>query len=523
MKSLFSAEQVREADKFAIDTLKIPGIVLMENAAAGICDILEDYISEAGEAWVNSVTILCGKGNNGGDGFALARYLANKGYPVNIVTFANSDELKGDAKVNHDICLELFRLNNNPEIHLYSGIESLEKFRHSSVIVDAMLGSGAKGELKEPYNEVVKLVNSFNGLKLAVDIPTGLNADTGKGEIVFNADLTVCLGELKKGLFVEDGYALSGEVVKGSIGIGNNYFNKVRTDTFLTEREDVINCIPERGVNVHKYSAGKTFVIAGSAGYPGAARFTTEAAFAAGSGAVVLALPKSVATIAALELDGPVVNSYNDNSRGYLSIDNYDEIAERIAWSDCTVIGPGLGCEKETIECVAKILKDFPDKKMVLDADALQALHNKAYEKFNLTNKILTPHHKEFTDFTGFETIQFKNNVLEAGRRLSAETGAVLVLKGAPTIIFDKHGNAFINQTGNSGMAKFGTGDVLSGIIGSFAAQGGEITESPLAGVYLHSLAADILVEELSEYSLTPLKLIDYFPKALKELYHESV
>jgi len=522
MKKLFTSSQVREADNYALNSLNIPGIVLMENAALSILDVVEEYFNEAEDAWINSIVILCGKGNNGGDGYALARHLVNKGYPVEIITFANGESLKGDALINYNIMEKYSKTGGNPEITYYSSLEDIEAIRHSSVIIDALLGTGAKGDLRSPFKEVVELVNDFTGLKIAIDSPSGLDVDTGSGEIIFNADITITLAAFKKGLFIESGYASSGEVFCGSIGLGEDYFDSQETDTYLLELEDAFANLPGRGKKIHKYSAGKVFVLAGSGELPGAALFATEAAFASGAGAVVLGFPKTIKDIALTRLSGPVLHSYADNSKEYFSINNYPEVEERIKWSDITIIGPGLGRHPETIEGVRKILEKFPDKRMVIDADAIYAI-NENWQQFDLSNKIFTPHHKEFADLVGIDLLKIKSDILGHGKKFAQKSGAVLVLKGAPTVIFYPSGEIYINSTGNSGLAKFGTGDVLAGIIGGFAAQENKTSGSALSAVYIHSLAGDILTEEKSLYSVSPDLLIEYLPVAINNVKNEFI
>lgn len=522
MKKLFDSSQVREADNYALNSLNIPGIVLMENAALSILNVIEEYFNEAEDAWINSIVILCGKGNNGGDGYALARHLVNKGYPVEIVAFANAASLKGDALINFNIIEKYSQTGSNPELTFYTSLADIEAIRHSSVIIDALLGTGAKGDLRSPYKEVVELVNEFNGLKIAIDSPSGLDVDSGSGEIVFNADITITLAALKKGLFIEKGYASSGEVFEGSIGMDNEYFESLETDSFLLEAEDAYVNLPVRGTSIHKYGAGKVFVLAGSGELPGASFFTTEAAFASGAGAVVLGFPRTIKEIALSRLSGPTLHPYNDNSKEYFSVSNLVEVEERIKWSDVTILGPGMGRHPETVEGVRKILEQFPDRRMVIDADAICAI-NENWQQFDLSNKILTPHHKEFADLVGKDLTDIKSDILRHGKDFAQKSGAVLVLKGAPTVIFYPSGDIYVNSTGNSGLAKFGTGDVLAGIIGGFAAQDKESFESVLSAVYLHSLAGDILTEEKSIYSVSPDLLIEYLPVAINNVKNEFI
>lgn len=523
MKKLFDSAQIREADNFAISKNGIPGIVLMENAAINIFNIIEEILVSAGDAEINSIGILCGKGNNGGDGYALARHLVNAGYPVDILSFAGSDELQGDALINYKICQNYMTLGQNLTISPYESFSSLEHISESNVIIDALLGTGASGSLREPYSSVIKVVNELPALKISIDAPSGLDSNTGWGEDIFRADVTITLAGLKKGLFLEKGHEFSGEVFLGGIGVGEDYFENLSSDTFLLEEEDVRAFIPKKESNIHKYSAGKVLVLAGSGELPGAGLLSTTAAFISGAGAVSIAFPKTLKHVAFNHLSGPTVKTFEDKGIECFSDDNLEELSGDIDTSDVLIIGPGLGRHDKTIKGVRKVIKNYPSKPMVIDADAIYALKNNKWKNYNLEYKIFTPHHGEFAGLLGIETEDLKRDILKYGRDFVAESGAILVLKGAPTVVIDLDGSAYVNPTGNRGMAKFGTGDVLTGIIGSFMAQGEEIIESVLSAVYIHSLAGDLAAEALSVYSVTPDALMKYFPSAILKVSDANI
>ncbi|GJQ64458.1 MAG: bifunctional NAD(P)H-hydrate repair enzyme Nnr [Melioribacteraceae bacterium] len=523
MKKLFDSSQIREADNFAIQQQAIPGIILMENAALNIYHVIEEILSSAGGADINSIGILCGKGNNGGDGYAVARHLVNAGYPVDIIAFADETELKGDALINYKICKNYLLQVDRLTLSTYSSISSLESISNSNVIIDALLGTGASGSLREPYSSVIKIVNELPALKVAIDAPTGLDCNTGRGEDIFKADVTVTLGGLKKGLFIEDGAANSGEVFLGGIGIGDEYFDSLSADTFLVEEEDAQMFLPQKRSGIHKYSAGKVIVLGGSGELPGAGLFAASGAFLSGAGAVISAFPKSIKGLAFNQLNGPTVKTYDDNNSEFFSVNNLGEITDEIDRSDVLIIGPGLGRNEKTIEGVRKIVEKYPSKPMVIDADALYALANYEWKNYQLDHKVFTPHHGEFASLMGIDTNELKKNILEYGREFVAYSGSILVLKGAPTVVFDIDGSAYVNPTGNRGMAKFGTGDVLTGIIGSFMAQGNEIIENVIAAVYIHSLAGDLAAEELSIYSITPDALMKYFSPAILKVNNANL
>ena len=520
MIPLFSTQQIRKADEYAITKLGIPGIILMENAAKNIFDTILKTLPEVNT--FENIGIICGKGNNGGDGFALARHFINNGFNVSIVSIGKASELKGDALTNFEITKKIISKKENSEIIFYKTPRDLSCFFDCELIIDAMLGTGAKGALKEPYSTIVQFVNELEILKVAVDVPTGLDADNGSGDVIFEADLTVTLAEYKTGLFFEKGYAYAGEVEKSSIGIGEDYFDELPVENYLIEPEDVFTGLPLKEINAHKYSSGKVLTIAGSGEFPGAACLASKAVLKCGGGASILAFPNSIKATVQSKLDEVVVNAYEDNGREYLSTNNISELEEKIKWANVVSIGSGLGRVEETQKAVIDILNKYPEKKFVIDADGIFALQKK-YKKVNLADKVLTPHHKEFSDLLGISLEDLKNNLLNYGKKFSKSTSSYLVLKGAPTIIFNPDGEAFINTAGNAGMAKFGTGDVLTGIIAGFLAQSEAIEESLISAVYLHSLSADLLFENKTEYGITASGIMENIPNAIKFIINSFV
>ncbi len=510
MIPLYSTQQIRKVDEYAIKELKIPSIVLMENASRSMFQIISENINDN----IKTFGFLCGKGNNGGDGFALARHLANYGYAVKVLHLGSENDLSEDCQTNFKILKKLALENKNITIFKFQKTADINKLKNCDVIVDALLGSGAKGDLREPYKKIVEKVNSFNSFKIAVDIPTGLDADTGYGASVFNSDLTITLGDYKKGLFFEDGYNYGGQIKSGNIGVPASYYEKYFTEDYLIEPEDVYNSLPEKNKNIHKYSAGKVLTIAGSGKLPGAAAMTSKSALKIGAGSSILSFPNSVRNLIQKKLDEVIVEPYE--GLDFLTEENIPEISERLKWADVTAIGPGLGREEETQIAVRKIIKKRLCKKMIIDADAVFALSNEHYKKLNLSNFILTPHHGEFSNLLGIKTTQLKKDILSYGKSFVKETKAYLVLKGAPTIIFTPDGDALVNTTGNPGMAKFGTGDVLTGVLAGLISQQKDLEKAIVAGVYLHSLASDLLVKKYTEYGYTAYNIMNNLPNAIK-------
>lgn len=514
MIPIYTTQQVREADSFAINSLGIPSIVLMENAARSLYAEIIKAVDDSLEN--NNVGIVCGKGNNGGDGLALARHFMINDYFVKIISLGAEEEFKGDALINFRVTKNLIVEYPSSKLSVYESAKDLSAFDDCSLIIDAMLGTGSRGDLAEPYKEIVEKLNQLAAFKVAVDLPTGLDLENASGDIIFSADLTVTLSEFKTGLFYGRGYANCGTISKGTIGIGNEFYDKLDITDYLIEPEDAYYGLPAKSLDQHKYSAGKVFVIAGSGKLPGASFLTTNAVLKCGAGSSVLAFPKSIKTLAQQKLGSATVLAYEDERKEYLSETNLQELEEKINWANVIAMGPGLGREESTKNAVIEILKTNKTKKIVIDADAIHALGNEEYKKLNLKGKVLTPHHKEFADMIGIGLDELGKNLLNYGKNFSTESGSFLVLKGAPTIIFNPGGEVFINTAGNPGLAKFGSGDVLTGMISGFLAQTDEIEEALISAVYIHSLAADLLLEEKTEYGYTSEDLIEEIPNAIK-------
>ena len=514
MIPLFNTSQIRSLDSYAISELKVPGIVLMENAAKGIFEAITDSI----ESNIKKVGIVCGKGNNGGDGLAVARHFSNAGYDVKVVILGKTDELSTDCKINFVILTNLAKRRKNLYIRYFKSNQDINWLSDSDLIIDAILGSGFTGELKEPYSSIIKTMNRMKALKCAIDVPTGLNADTGFGNIIFNADITITLGDFKKGLFFNKGYENSGEVVLKEIGIGTDYLDEKSVATFLVEPEDAYNFLPKRSRSANKYSAGKVLTIAGSYQFPGAAVLTSQSSLIAGAGASILAIPDSANKLIHKKLLEVVIETYGDNDTKSFNNVALESLNKRIKWADVVSIGPGLGRCEDTVKSVRDFLIQHKFNYAVIDADALNALDKKFLSRVNLKNCILTPHLGEFSRLLGIDSDEIIKDVLHFGVEFATKYHCTLVLKGAPTIIFNQKGEAFINTTGNSGMAKFGTGDVLTGIIAGFLAQNKNPENAAISGVYLHSLAADLLLKQKPILSYQASDIMLNLTKAIKFL-----
>jgi len=513
MIPLFSVDQIRKIDKRAIEELGFNSLILMENASINIYkNIIEKYNLSAPDTIIG---IICGRGNNGGDGFAVARHFANNGFIVKVLYLYDSSKFSNDALHNFQLIANKEHYSRNILLKKYQKENDISFLNDSSVVIDAMLGSGFSGELKEPYKKIISSINKRNITRIAVDVPTGLNADTGNGDIIFNADLTITLGEMKKGLFFGDGYLYSGEVIKGDIGISNHLYDYLEVNDYLIEPEDIVFNLPQKRKDLHKYSAGKVLSIAGSSKYPGAALLTAFSALKSGAGASVLAFPFSAKEMLNTTYPELVLELYNDENKGCLIPTNIEQLDSRINWADCIGLGPGLGRDDRTVEAIELLLKKHQGKKYVIDADAIFALSQIGYKKINLKKSVITPHYGEFSQLINISLDELKKDIFFWGKDFVKKTECQLVLKGPRTIIFTPGGEAFINSTGNLGMAKFGTGDVLTGLVLGFIPQFEDIENALITSVYLHSLTGDLLKEKFTEYGFTATQMIETFPESI--------
>ena len=521
MIPLFSTKTIRKVDEFAIKKLRIPSIVLMENASLEIFKFANEKLKSAGKS--GKIGFICGRGNNGGDGYALARHFINNQYKVIVIQLFDEAELALDCRINFIILKQMISRFKDSKLIKFRNVRDLSPLKNCDMIVDAMLGSGIQGELKEPFQSIVNKVNTLNSIKLSVDIPTGLDADKGYSKLCFHSDFTVTLGELKAGLFFGEGYSKAGLVKKGNIGISSSYYPLEKSSEFLLDPKDVVGALPVKNKSANKYSAGKVLTIAGSGKYSGAAILTAKSTLKVGAGASVLCFPKSIRSFIHKNLSEVVLQEYEDNRKEFFRVENLEELSSKIKWADVVAIGPGLGREEDTQKAVIQLVRGRKFRNIVIDADALFAISSKKYKKLDLKNCILTPHHGEFCALIGIELEDLQKDILKFGRKFVNETGAYLVLKGAPTIIFLPNGKVLINTAGNPGMAKFGTGDVLTGVIAGFLSQVKDIEKALISGVYIHSLAADLLIEKYTELGFTATDLMNNIPSAIRSLGNSIV
>jgi NAD(P)H-hydrate epimerase len=517
MFPIYTSDEMKRCDTAATERYGIPGIVLMENAARGAVDRAEQLFGSVSGQWV---VLICGKGNNGGDGFAMARHLLNRGAEVDVLTLGPDSASLGEAKSNLDILRTMEKETQHLRIKLLSSSAQLADVLHRrpSWVADAMLGTGLTSPVKGEIAEIIEVMNSSPIPVLAVDIPTGISADTGEVMgIAVEADHTVTMSGLKRGLLLRGGREHAGEVHVIDISMPKEGFAIEATDTFQIELSDVQHWLPKRSFDAHKYQLGNVFVLAGSIGLTGAAVMASESALRSGAGIVHLGIPASLNSILEMKLTEVMTIPFKETSEGSFSLNDYDMILDHVNSATVSIIGPGLSRQYETQNLVRRLV-EHATKPLVLDADALFALsgHLSILQQTQ-AEIILTPHVGEFARLVSQTKEEIETKRMDIAHTFAVEFGVTLVLKGAPTVIATRDGRVYVNPTGNPGMATAGSGDVLSGIIAGFVAQGSSADESACTGVYLHGLAGDHAKKNVGEYGLIATDLIRSFAEVLKD------
>lgn len=510
-----TSEQMRRIDRRTIEQIGIPGIVLMENAGRAVADL----VCEMKGSSDGSVFLFCGKGNNGGDGFVAARHLHQRGYDVQIYLLARREDLRGDARTNADIAfsigLPIF------EIPTRDRILSLDwRWERVSVIVDAILGTGAKGAPEEPAATCIELINSSGRPVVSVDIPSGLDPDTGRVEgSCIRAKATVTFAFPKIGLLLYPGAENVGDLRVADISIPEAAWRDMDDlKVELVEERMVGDLIPIRKPDMHKGEAGRVLVIAGSRGLTGAAAMCSLAAARSGAGLVTLLIPESLNPILEVKLTEPMTFPLPETDSGTLSLKGLDTILELCDGADVVAIGPGLSRNPETSELIRRVLRES-GKPMVVDADGLNALEGDPSPIISREGPtVITPHPGEMGRICGIPTRDIQMDRIGVATGFASKWGVVIVLKGARTITADPSGRAFINPTGNPGMASGGMGDILTGLIAGLIGQGLKPLEAAVLGTYIHGFAGDMAAKEIGDRGILATDLLDRIPRSFQIL-----
>lgn len=487
---LVTAKEMKALDVQAQNDYAMPGILLMDNAAQAVAEAVHEALTALeGER----VVIFCGGGNNGGDGLGAARWLQSYGVSVRaFVVGAALDAVQGDAALE----LAMFtKAGGRVEALSTEDDWVLAELAASKadVLVDALLGTGFHGELEGDVLRACELLNKSEKYILAVDIPTGVNADNGAVcEQAVRADHTVTMALVKTGLLLYPGREYCGDIELADISMPVKLVENYQSDKYRLTDEIVRELLPLRKANAHKGDAGRVVICAGSPGYTGAAALASDAAVKAGAGLVSLYTPLSSRDVLAIKLTEVMVHGLLERMPGILGGGAASDVASSAEAADVLAIGPGLGTSESTQEAVRTILQKITTP-VVIDADALTALagHTEILAAMQ-AQKVLTPHPGEMARLTGLEIAEIEADRINVAKKYAEEWQAIVVLKGAPTVIGCPNGTVYVNSTGNSSLATGGSGDVLTGIIAGLAAQEISLQEAAICGVYLHGLAAEL-------------------------------
>jgi ADP-dependent NAD(P)H-hydrate dehydratase / NAD(P)H-hydrate epimerase len=508
MKRLATAAQMRAMDRHAIEHAGIPGSALMEKAGIAVADEAVD-MSQTGSGG-RRILVCCGKGNNGGDGLVAARHLLKRGFDVRAVLFGGRDEVLGDAGT------ALRALENaGLAVHSAGAGEAWQGPERPDLIVDALLGTGIGGGAQGAIADAILWMNGSGVPVLSVDLPSGLNADTGaaSGPCV-SARRTVTFAEWKRGLAFHPGKRLAGRVRAVDIGIPEASVEAAGVTVFLVESSDVRDGLPGRPADGHKGTFGKVFLLAGSRGMTGAAILASLAALRSGAGLARLGLPGSLLSVIGAAAPEVISDPLPETADGSAALPAEPFVRGRMNAANAVVAGPGLGRHPETSDLVRRIIPAC-SAPLVLDADGLNAFEGRPDTlRKRGGNTVLTPHAGEMARLTGASVEDIVSDPVSAAVRAALELNCVVVLKGAPTVTADPSGRARVNSTGNSGMATAGSGDVLSGLIAGLIAQGAPAPVAAWCGVWLHGRAGDLAAAERHPRSLLAGDLLGFIGAA---------
>lgn len=513
MIGVLSSAEMRNFDSRAINEFGIPGIVLMENAGRNISEEITEICNEGD---IGQVVIFAGKGNNGGDGLVIARYLDKNGIDVKVYLAAKKTALTGDAKINLDICI-----NTNIAVQEVKSIQDINAPSGMFLIVDALLGTGAQGAVQGLYGQIIEWMNDQEALVCAVDMPSGLSPDyVNPAEPIVHADFTCSLGMPKLSQLFYPARQYIGELEIMDIGFPIDIEEDPSVNVHLVEEEDVVLAGPD--ATTHKHSAGRLFILGGSNGMTGAVTMAAKAASLAGTGLVVAGVAASLNTILEIKLTEQMSLALPEDKPGVLGNKALAKVKEQIEWCDTLLIGPGMGRERATLDLIRATIRYAIEqkKRMVIDADALFLLsvHKELISQFN-SDVILTPHHGEFKKIA---PKSFKKVELQPWKVLQEfikGNKAVVNLKGAPSVVGQADDGLFINPTGNPGLAKGGTGDVLAGLIAGFSATGMDSMQAAVFANFIHGKAGDVAAEKVGQRSISIEDLLNGIKEVMNGLY----
>jgi ADP-dependent NAD(P)H-hydrate dehydratase / NAD(P)H-hydrate epimerase len=528
---ILTASEMRDVDRLTTERYGIPGLTLMENAGKSVADFIAQHFRRLES---RRIVVLCGKRNNGGDGFVAARHLAEAGADPLVIFIAGQDEMRGDAAANR----ERWRKSGG-EVRLIRTPADWQSVRaavaSADIIIDALLGTGAHGPVEGVLRESIDEVNrrTSGRIAIAVDIPSGLPADTGDDQAsvsankgIVSADYTVTFTAPKPGMFLGRSSDSVGKLIVREIGSPPELVEEVGKGTlrWLEPREFARFALP-RKPDGNKGNYGHALIVAGSVGKSGAAVMASWAALRIGAGLVTAAIPEPVLPIVSAPNPEVMTEPLPATDTGTISLRalEYERFDGIVKGKSVIAIGPGLSTQTETVQFVRTVVGKYLDLPTILDADGLNAFAGRAQE-LKASRKMLavTPHPGEMARLVGSDPKEIQSHRLEVARKAAKDWNAIVILKGHQTVVAAPDGNAWINSTGNTGMATGGTGDVLTGMLAGLVAQYGANASALCFGVYLHGLAGDIAFADAGEAPLMATDLIRAIPRAYQQFFAES-
>ncbi len=500
-----TVNEMREMDRSAIEKYGIKDELLMENAGEAASFVILKEFGIKG----NKFVAFCGIGNNGGDGFVIARKIHSNGGEIKVLILGDRSKFKGAAKINLDIISRL-----PIEIREVESIESIEtELLNCDAIIDAIFGTGLSRDVEGIYHDVIQLINKSGKTVFSVDIPSGVQGNTGKimGTAV-KADFTTTFGLPKAGSMLYPGYEVCGKLYVSHISFPPALYS---SDMLKIETNHPLP-LPPKDKNGHKGDFGEVLFIAGAASYFGAPYFSALSFLKAGGGYSRLATPRSMTPFLASKGSEIVFIPQKETPSGSISIESRDSLLELSEKMDMVVLGPGLSLEEETQKLAQKLAQEI-NKPLLIDGDGITALSNNLEiirKRKALT--ILTPHLGEMARLTKLSVPEIDTNKIDILQRTSKELNAIIVLKGAHSLIGYPDESIFINLSGNPGMATAGSGDVLTGTIAAMFGLGLSVEEAVKKGVFIHGFSGDLAAEDQGEDGITAQDILDYLPLAMK-------
>jgi NAD(P)H-hydrate epimerase len=512
---IVTASEIQGMDRATIQEFGIPGRVLMENAGRGA---VRSFLEVFGDRSGRRIGVAAGRGNNGGDGFVMARYLAQRGLAVTVFLLADPRIIGGDAAANlallHPLGVPVVEV---PTADVLEAQQSL--LAQQEIWIDAIFGTGLNAEVRGLYGQVIDFINTSRRPVFAVDIPSGLSADTGQilGRAI-RADATATFACAKVGHLLYPGAGLTGRLFVVDIGIPPRIARQIGASQQLLTASEIRDTLAPRAADAHKGTCGHLLVIAGGTGKTGAAVMTAKSAMRAGVGLVTLGLPASLAPSVESRLLEVMTAPLAESQPGILGAAALTAVEQLYPGKGCLAIGPGLGTAEATARLVRAVVRGCPAP-VVIDADALNILAEtpQVFDEIR-SPLILTPHPGEMARLLGSTTAAVQADRPAAVRTLAVRYGICVVLKGARTVVAAPEGTVWINPGGNAGMASGGMGDVLTGIIAGLAAQGHGPEAAARIGVFLHAAAADRLAERRGPRGFLAGEVMDLLPEVFADL-----